>query len=140
MTARALDVAQHEAAHVVVGVSLGLILSRATALPKSGDYQGCTWFESQYNRRSAFATMFAAGIAWDSALGLHPRWSSWDRKHVRDHCASRHDVYTHIRAAGALLTQLSAPHALVTRALLERDVTGADIARLARGGRIDDDA
>jgi hypothetical protein len=49
---------------------------------------------------------------------------------------SRHDAETCVRAAAALLRTLGPEHARVTRALLERDLTGADLTALAHGERI----
>lgn len=140
---RTLAVAQHEAAHVVVGVALGLRLGRASALPwaKGGDEgDGYCWFPLPPNRRAwADAVMGAAGVAWERAVApcaadADGRQSA-DWAELLDATPSRHDAETCVRAAAALLAGLGAAHARVTRALLERDLGPDDIAALARGER-----
>lgn len=136
---RSLAVAQHEAAHVVVGVALGLKLGRASALPW-GDAEGYCWFPLPPGRRTwADAVTGAAGVAWERAVAP----SVADAEGVQCHdwaellaaVPSRHDAETCVRAAAALLTTLGGAHARVTRALLERDLGPDDIAALARGER-----
>jgi hypothetical protein len=56
----ALEDAQHEAAHVVVGVSLGLRLVRATVLSPVPDELGFAEFYE--GAREAFLLMYAAGL------------------------------------------------------------------------------
>jgi hypothetical protein len=137
---RPLDIAQHEAAHVVVGVALGLKLRRAVLAKRDlgGGYEehGYSWFPAGTARkRNAMALMFAAGIAWDRMVG--DDLEGVDAALVRELVHSAHDVETCVTAAGALLAGLSGAHARVTRALLERDLTGADIQALARGEQIE---
>jgi hypothetical protein len=78
--------------------------------------------------------MFAAGLAWDKAV-RDPRENRADRAAVLQLVSTRHGLDTCVRAAGAMLASLGAVHARVTRALLSRDLTGADVAALARGER-----
>ncbi len=127
-----LAVAQHEAAHVVVGVALGLRLRRATAQPSGRDL-GWAWFDGRARPRDvwAWALMYAAGIAWDEAVGDAP--SPPDVAEVRRLAPRSRRAC--VAAAGALLAARGAAHARVTRALLEGDVTGADIEVLASGAR-----
>lgn len=139
-----LDVAQHEAAHLVVGVALGLHLGRASARAcVIGDEHcaGYAWFPLPPGRRTwAQAIMVAAGVAWERAVA--PGVSDtdgvarYDWADLLEAVPSRHDAETCVRSAGALLTGLGAMHARVTRGLLERDLTGADVARLAEGERL----
>ena len=88
--------------------------------------------------------MTAAGVAWERAVAPAVADAEGPARHDwADLCGlvpSRHDAETCVRAAGALLAGLGPVHARVTRALLERDLTGADLDQLARGERITDDA
>ena len=130
---RSLAIAQHEAARVVVGVALGMRLRRATAAPAEG-LLGYAWFASGHAH--AWALMYAAGVAWERAIGA-PEWlEELDVRDVRTHAPGRGGLAACTRAAAAMLAGLGPQHALVTRALLERDLVGADIARLARGERL----
>lgn len=143
-TQRDLAAAQHEAAHVVVGVALGLKLGRASArLWRADDGELCAgycFFPLPPGRREwAGAITSAAGVAWERALAP---WESDERGYqaadwaeLLEATPSRHDAETCVRAAAALLAGLGAAHARVTRALLERDLGPDDIAALARGER-----
>lgn len=139
MEVRDIADAQHESAHVVVGVALGLRLLRASVgRVREGKYvlAGYAWFHSRgsdVRRREAWAMMYAAGIAWDRALGLPSVHSSLDLRELRKITSGRHGVETMVRAAGAMLAGLGPIHARVTRALLERDLSGSDLAAIARG-------
>jgi hypothetical protein len=141
--ARTLAVAQHEAAHVVVGVALGLRLGRASAAPwarGSDEGDGYCWFPLPPGRRTwADAVMTAAGVAWERAVAPRTRdedgMARYDWAAILTATPSRHDAETCVRAAAALLAGLGAAHARVTRALLERDLGPADIEALARGER-----
>lgn len=145
MEVRDLETAQHEAAHVVVGCALGLRLRLATV--------GASWdrkkgkrpkplegFADFFERRgdgTAQAIMLAAGVAWDRVM----RWPAWrsavDRRLARQLCSGRRGYEALVSAATALLAGLRAEHERVTRALLARDITGADLAALCRGEDID---
>jgi hypothetical protein len=132
-------VAQHEAAHVVVGVALGLKLGRVSALPWA-DGDGYCWFPLPPGRRAwADAVTGAAGVAWERAVapavGDAEGRQSADWAELLAATPSRHDAETCVRAAAALLAGLGGLHARVTRALLDRDLGPEDIAALARGER-----
>src|SRR5687767_2105984 len=107
---RTLAVAQHEAAHVVVGVALGLTLGRASALPwveEGVQYGGYCWFPLPPNRRTwADAVMGAAGVAWERAVapsvGDDEGAQSADWAELLAVTPSRHDAETCVRAAAAL--------------------------------------
>jgi hypothetical protein len=143
MRVRSLATAQHEAAHVVVGVALGLKLGRASATPYA-DGDGYCWFPLPPRRRTwADAVTGAAGVAWERAVD--PAVADADGVQRADWAEllaatpTRHDAETCVRAAAALLAGLGAAHARVTRALLERDLGPEDMACLARGERLTDD-
>jgi hypothetical protein len=135
---RDLDTAQHEAAHVVVGVALGLRVSEVTIDGPRGDAWG---WEGRRRRgwREAWALMYAAGVAWERA---HPTGDPWAARHdlaaVKRLSSGRAGAEACITAAGALLATLGTAHRRVTLALLDRDLTGADVAAIARGERPQD--
>ena len=136
MSARPLDVAQHEAAHVVVGVALGLRLHSASALPSpKEDLLGHAWFP--YGSRIALSIMYSAGVAWDRLTGAG--LSEGDVVLVREIERSAAGVRASVRAARALITELRGVHAQVTRALLKQDLRHQHIAALARGERLVDE-
>lgn len=144
--ARDLATAQHEAAHVVVGVALGLRLVDVRVTPDDPHWHGEATFREHHwarsgARRTALALMCAAGVAWERAVDPHRgRYTAAsDRAELRKLTRSRHDVESCVRAAGAMLATLGPAHARVTRALLERDLSGADVAALARGERLTPD-
>lgn len=126
------ETAQHEAAHIVVGVAVGLRLERATARPTRGAW-GETWFAGEHRGLdTAFALMYAAGIAWDRALGLSDYGSSLDARYCRELVGKR-GVEACTLAASAILATRGGIHARVTRALLEHDLTMAHVEALAKG-------
>lgn len=140
MSKREIDVAQHEAAHVVVGVALGLKIREAVL--KNEDMGngwiklGHVWFDWR-GQADALVLATAAGIAWDRAQG-HRIWSSGDPRILYElGVKSRRAIDVHVKAASALLTQLGIAHDRVSRALVERDIGGSDIEKLARGEYIE---
>lgn len=138
MALRPLDVAQHEAAHVVVGVALGLRLGRAVVGPATlgtEELAGWCWFPAAQSkrRRETGAIMYAAGVAWDRSIGAPKASSSIDLRRVRELASGKHGVETYVTAAAAILAGRTAAHALVTRALLEHDLGPSHIEAFARG-------
>jgi hypothetical protein len=136
---RPLDVAQHEASHVVVGASVGLRLRHATAARTGRTVDGCeevgwTWFH-EGGHRAAFALMYAAGLAWERSVGGLWRGTP-DERLVREQLPGRGSVVACVRAADAMLRGLMSQHARVTRLLLERDLWPKDMAALTRGQRV----
>lgn len=144
---RDLAIAQHEAAHVVVGVALGLRLRKAviglTTLRNGGTLEGYCWFagppaDRRSRDREALALMYGAGVAWEMAVNGPLYRRADDAQFCRELCNGRSGYTAIVRASAALLSALAGPHARVTRALLERDLRGQDIAALARGEEIAD--
>ncbi len=133
---RDLEAAQHEAAHVVVGVAVGLHLLRASVLPppaKDWTAPGYCWFRGDRKRHVAEATMFAAGVAWERAVGnTDPIDASHDLAECID-LVGVENADTCIRLSRALLFELGRVHTRVTRALLDRDLTIRDISQIVRG-------
>ncbi len=135
---RCLQTAQHEAAHLVVGVALGLRFRRARVLRARPGWTAsgyCEWYGAPA-RPFADAVMYAAGIAWEQALGdKDPEHYSGDLRLCKATVGAA-EVPACVRTARALLAHLSPLHARVTRALGERDLTARDVARLVRGERL----
>ena len=127
MTTRSLQDAQHEAAHVVVGVALGLRVERVVL----GSEPEVTWRGSPWPREAGLL-MWAAGVAWERRCGdlFH---ASYDLKDLR-RAGVRGNARIRAleRAAWAVLMSRAGAHARVTRALLARDLVEADVRRLAR--------
>jgi hypothetical protein len=129
-----MDVAQHEAAHVVVGVALGLKLKHATT-HAVGDWLGYAWFHER-GHRGAHAIMYAAGLAWERSIG-----GVWlgtpDDRLAREHLPGRGGLHACVRAADAMLRGLKVEHARVARALeVRRYLSGRDVEALARGEQL----
>lgn len=129
---RRLDVADHEAAHVVVGVALGLRLRKAV-IKTAEDFDGYAWF-TNHGSRTAHAIMYAAGVAWERARGGS---SIGDATLCRELVKTDSEVRTCVRVAGVMLAGLGPVHSKVTRALLENDLNAKHISKLARGERLD---
>jgi hypothetical protein len=132
MTPRPYGVVAHEAAHVVVGVALGLRLHSAVVSRwYSGGTlcDGWTWFPAASHTSDLLVT--AAGVAWSSATrdGL----AALDARALRALVPRRRCYRAYVLAAGAMLESRATAHARVVRALLEHDLTHADIERLAIG-------
>lgn len=145
MEIRDLETAQHEAAHVVVGVALGIRLysagigpwKRRGRWPADANAAGHADFLEKRGDNHAQALMLAAGVAWDRMFG-YPAWhSSYDWAECRHIVGGRQSTEACIIAATAMLGGLMREHSVVTRALLVRDLTGEDVARLYRGDDLD---
>lgn len=127
--ARVVSDAQHEAAHVTVGVALGLRLISATALD-SDDALGTTVFWIGPHDRYAYMLMLAAGLAWERRCG--------DAVHALSDVATLRGlgikttraVQIVDRAAWALLETRAGIHAKVTRALLDGDLDSKSVRAL----------
>lgn len=130
--ARDLTDAQHEAAHVVVGVALGLRISKVWLAEECGETYGFTEWEAAPFWREADLIMTAAGVAWERRAG-DLIWAGDDLRHLRKRGVRGNiQVRALERAAWALLETRAAAHAKVTRALLEGDLSAKDIAKLIR--------
>ncbi len=135
---RKLSDAQHEAAHIVVGMALGLRFRRAwLGAKKIGrfTYLGWTEWEPRPWYREANLLMTAAGLAWERHCGdlIHARSDTAELRRAGIRGNARVAILE--RAAWALLAERHALHARITRALLEGDLTAADVRALARGER-----
>lgn len=128
---RKVQDAQHEAAHVVVGLALGLRLSRAT-IKRDGDWLGYVEFHA--GAREAELITWAAGVTWERRCG-DLKYASGDLALLRRaRVKGNARLLVLERAAWAILSSLTEEHAAVTHALLDGDVTTRSLARL-----VDDD-
>lgn len=137
MTDRPHSVCEHEAAHVAVGVALGLRLRKAVVGEGEDDgvkLLGYAWF-TNHGSNMAHAIMFAAGVAWDRLTGQGH--SSDDAKLCRELVPDDATARTCVRVATIMLAGLLPEHARVTKALVEKDLNAKDISKLARGERLD---
>ncbi len=133
---RSLQDAQHEAAHVVVGLALGLRLYRVrlgVRTTRAGDEVGSTDWYSKPWPREADLIMTAAGVAWERQSGGDLKDASYDLADLR-RAGIRGNARLRVleRAAWAVLMSRPGAHARVTRALLEHDLVEADVRKLAR--------
>jgi hypothetical protein len=131
---RSLEVAQHEAAHIVVGVALGLRLYEARL---GWCREGPWWFEGYAEFHDdgpsqAWACMLAAGVAWDRALGCDAWGSSVDLQLCQEQ-VGKANAEVCVKIAAHMLRDLARAHTRVTRMLLDRDLTAADIQAMAYG-------
>ncbi len=130
---RALATAQHEAAHVVVGVALGLRLREAVigeAEVAGERLEGYAWFPGA--NRLDWGITLAAGVARSRAHGAEGD-ARLDLAELRRLRFSARNVESLVIAAWAILTERSEAHARVTAALLQRDLVESDIALIAEG-------
>lgn len=137
MSGRCLAAAQHEAAHVVVGVALGLRLRVASVAASYQDgrkLDGYARFDGRCGTTEAFGLMLAAGVAWERNVTGSDTFARGDLGVLREmHIRTPARVAALARASWSLLRELGPVHARLTRALVERDLTGADLTALARG-------
>lgn len=133
--------AGHEAAHIVVGSALGMRMRKAVLEVKPGwEPSGGVWFDGRCGTTEAWGLMLAAGVAWELVLVGNSRYASGDISLLRAMGVDTRDrVRALSTAAAAMLTGLGPVHARVTRALVDHDLTGAEIAAIGRGERLSDD-
>lgn len=130
--------AWHEAAHVAVGVSLGLRLKKAVLGDYAGNVVGYTHFATTWwggRRRLALALMYAAGVAWCAMSGRSKTEARGDVQRMRELGFSEHDRKILAGTARAYLESRDGQkaHRRIAEALTERDLTGADVARILAG-------
>ncbi len=124
--------AEHEAAHVVVGLALGLKLVRAHvahARPEHDSSEGFAWFKPG-RAYMAFGIMTCAGIAWENRPGGTPEYASFDMKLAKQVLRTNASVRTGVRLARELLDGRRRLHARVAAELCDRDLTAADVDAL----------
>lgn len=132
MTTRDLAVAKHEAAHVVVGVALGLRLRKAVINVNNKSLLGYAHFRVPKRMSMAWAITLAAGMAFERHGGDIDN-AHGDEKLLREMGYNKYGIDALTKAADAILETRSMAHAEVTRALMYRDLTGSDIEMIARG-------
>ncbi len=125
--------AEHEAAHVVVGLALGLRLRKATIVPsplgKNGIACGHVWFRSD-RKYLAQAIMLGAGVVWDRANGFEPDATPAGDLAQVTRLVSRGDVPTCLKLAEELLDSRRRLHARIASELCDRDLSAADVEAL----------
>ncbi len=123
--------AEHEAAHVVVGLALGLRLRRATIVPSPWGSRkvalGYAWFGGSSREGFARTIMYCAGIAWESRPGGTPAAARADEIQARQFFTSQHDLACGVRIAREMLDGRRRAHARIASELCDRDLTSADI-------------
>lgn len=136
---RDFTVAQHEAAHMVVGLAVGLKIRRAVlhAKPCHGDFweYGAVWFENRGATATQQALAFAAGCAWDRGMGEE---SVGDYQLLRRMRYLSREIDALVLSASAILSGRLAVHQRCARALYDRDLTAVDVARIVAGERLRD--
>ncbi len=127
------DVAAHEAAHVVVGLAVGLSLKYVLIATPGNEAAGLTLWNSD-GSDIGYAIQYAAGVVWDE-MSLQG-YSRDDARLCRKHVDYQADVNVCKRVAKALLLSRKVAHQLITKALLAADhyrLTGADVRNLIKG-------
>lgn len=129
-----LTTAEHEAAHVVIGVALGLKLRLASAAGHAQNalegYVAFRGIEGWGRRRLAFGVMYCAGVAYEEREGGDADYSAADMRLARECFSSAADVRTGIRLARDMMHTRKRALARVASELLERNLGPRDIERL----------
>lgn len=141
---RRFEVAQHEAAHVVVGLAVGLRVRRAVLheTPNHGTWSeyGAVWFNDRHATPTQLAIAIAAGRAWDRLVAAPPPrgmvWVDGDGDLLRKMNYTRNEIEALTTAAAAILAGRMTTHRRVSDALHEHDLTRHDLERLATGERL----
>lgn len=131
VTAR-IDHAEHEAAHVVVGLALGLPLKIATLRQevwRSIEIEGYVWFGAP-SKRLAHGIVACAGIVWESKPGGSPTGARGDRALAAEYLGAPADVRTGCKIASEILRTRQTALARVARELCDRDLRPAELAEL----------
>jgi hypothetical protein len=132
-----LAVAQHEAAHVIVGLALGLRLRRVTVKPERvkgvGLLLGNTVFDARCGSVEAWSLTYAAGSAWEKR---HGDWRhAWlDEARLRERNVRGRGLAALEHAAWCVLHRASGAHARLTRKLLDAgELSGHEVQALLGG-------
>lgn len=134
MTTRT-DHAEHEAAHVVVGLALGLPLKIARARLerwKGIEIEGFVWFGAP-SRRMAHGITACAGIVWENQPGGSKVGASADRAHAAYYLRTAESIRTGCKVASEIIRTRGAILARVARELCDRDLRPAELAEMVVG-------
>lgn len=131
---RKVQDAQHEAAHLVVGLVLGLRLRRAFLTSSSATILGrCVWTRHPVHNEAS-KIMVAAGVAWERRVTGRLAGAAEDLRMLRElDVTTRGHLRMLERAAWAILESRARMHAAITRALLDDDVTASTIRAWVAG-------
>lgn len=127
------ETAEHEAAHVIVGLALGLKLRKATIEPSvlNGHVAaGYSWFYVG-RKYMAFGIMACAGIAWERRRGRNATAIAGDleiAQQVWD--CRRSEIETGVKLAREIIEGRRRLHARVASELCDRDLSPADVEAL----------
>lgn len=130
------DAAEHEAAHVTVGLALGLRLRKAAlghTVIDGADVHGYTWFGGGNRQGFARTIMYCAGIAWESRPSGTLWHARYDEMYARKFFTSKHDLASGVRIAREMLEGRRRAHARIASELCDRDLSQVDIERLVLG-------
>lgn len=134
MTTRT-DHAEHEAAHVVVGLALGLPLKIATVRKdvwRNIEIEGFTWFGAP-RKRLAHGVTVCAGIVWEGRPGGSPSGAHGDKRLAREYLRTPADVATGCAIAAEILRTRQGALQRVARELCDRDLRPAELAEMVVG-------
>lgn len=126
---RSLAVAEHEAAHAVVGVWLGLSLRVVRLDPDDVDYDGLSYFADRKKSTLEYAIMCAAGPAADAIRGRNePEFWMHDFELIRRKGFVRSERVILVDMATRYLNgPCRSFWSTVTERLLERDLMGSEL-------------
>jgi hypothetical protein len=141
MTTRA-EHAEHEAAHVGVGLALGLPLKVATlkrSVWQKIEIEGFVWFGDLRNRL-AHGVMACAGVVWEARPGGEPKGARGDLTNARFFLQSVRrgsslaaNVQTGCKLAAEIMRTRQRVLARVARELCDRDLRPAELAEMVVG-------
>ena len=129
---RRADVAEHEAAHVVVGMALGLPFRAAKVgheVWKDFEILGYTWFGGRC--KVAHGVLACAGIVWERKFGRNRVHASADRQNARGYLGS--GVRTGCKLANEILVTRTEILGRVARELCDRDLGPKELAAMVVG-------
>jgi len=131
---RLADVAEHEAAHIVVGLALRLPFKAA----RLGEERwrnltilGYTWFGGRCHIAHGVAA--CAGIVWERRPGGRPDAAAGDRRLARENLRTRAGIETGCRLAAEILSRRRGILEIVARELCDRDLGPAELAEMVLG-------
>ncbi len=134
-------VSLHEAAHIVVGMAVGLRVRRAVLGPKPNHgtvrMYGCVWFHDRHATPTQLALAYAAGCAWDRSVKTPNQrgyeWVDGDAEILRRMRYTKREIDALALSASAILHGRASVHARVARALYEHDLDESDLEAIAVG-------
>lgn len=134
-----VDHSEHEAAHVVVGLALGLPLKAATLSKTTWrkiEIEGFVWF-GDYRKHLAHGVTACAGIVWESRPGGEPEGARGDLQLAREYLrrttyggSTAQNIATGCTLAAEILRTRQRVLARVARELCDRDLGPRELREL----------